>query len=329
MTGVYKKTEMVGLPKDFRYNYPNPKPTNEMSAVYTLPPNPHPLDPADRLRWMLLIASALHAFLILGVGFVYSQKTSSPMPTAMEITLVHSHSEQAPEDADYLAQSNQRGGGNVREKMRSSSPLPNPRPVDDVSGKAAQTTPTAAPRQQQKELKILSAQQSSADQMDMPEKAVDTPTPPVEKPNADYLSIRSREIARLSAEIREHQQSFSQMPRQKYITANTREYIYASYEDSWRLKVERVGNLNYPAEVREQNLKGSLLLDVAINTDGSLQSVDVIRTSGNRILDEAAIRIVKRSAPFAPFTPEMKQNIDQLHIIRTWQFLNEHRLTSR
>jgi protein TonB len=119
------------------------------------------------------------------------------------------------------------------------------------------------------------------------------------------------------------------MPRQKYITANTKEYIFASYEESWRMKVERIGNINYPEHAIRNNLTGTLLLDVAINPDGSLHDVRVIRSSGSKVLDDGAIYIVELSAPFSPFTPQMRKETDILHITRAWQFKNDNRLTTR
>ena len=91
-------------------------------------------------------------------------------------------------------------------------------------------------------------------------------------------------------------------------------------------KITRIGNLNYPEEATRRNITGSLLLDVAINTDGSLNSLTLLRSSGSKVLDDAAMRIVKLAAPFAQFPDELRSDTDVLHITRTWEFLDSHRL---
>lgn len=148
-------------------------------------------------------------------------------------------------------------------------------------------------------------------------------TPPL--PSATALLTNSFKIASLSAEVRRKLDAKSKRPRRKFISANTKEYKYAAYMEAWRAKVERVGNLNYPDEARKRNLSGNLILDVALNNDGSVREITVRRSSGHRILDDAAIRIVELSAPFAPFPDQIRKETDILHITRTWQFLNNNR----
>ncbi len=99
--------------------------------------------------------------------------------------------------------------------------------------------------------------------------------------------------------------------------------------EAWRAKVERVGNLNYPDEARRRKLSGKLQLDVALKPDGSIHSIKVRRSSGKRVLDDAAVRIVKLAAPFARFPESFRDEVDILHIQRTWQFLRTNRLASR
>lgn len=147
-------------------------------------------------------------------------------------------------------------------------------------------------------------------------------TPPVQAPSADTLVSRSLAMASLSAEIDQKLVAYARRPRQKWITARTRESKYAAYMEAWRLKVERVGNLNYPDEARRRRLSGSLLLDVGLNSDGSIHSITLRRSSGYKVLDDAAIRIVKLAAPFAKFPKDIAAETDILHIERTWRFLS-------
>lgn len=279
----------------------------------------------DRLGASLLLAAALHAIVILGVGFEAHQTKQPPMERTLEVTLVHSRDDNEPEKADFLAQANQRGGGNVTEKVRPASPYPNPRPTPE-KGTAARTQEAAAPApKQQSPRTVLSTERPSSRKAPVVD---DAPTPDTELPRADQLMERSLEIARLSAEIRRSQEAYAQMPRHDYVTANTREHVTAAYEEAWRLKVERVGNLNYPDEAKRGRLAGTLLLDVAIRADGTLHSTKVVRSSGVQVLDDAAVRIVQMAAPFAPFPETLREKTDILHIIRAWQFETDNSLST-
>lgn len=141
-------------------------------------------------------------------------------------------------------------------------------------------------------------------------------------PSATELLTNSFKIASLSAEVRRKIEAKAKRPRRKFISATTKEYKYAAYMEAWRSKVERVGNLNYPEKARQQGISGSLVLDVALNPDGSINEITIRRSSGEKILDDAAIRIVQLAAPYAPFPQHIKDETDILHIMRTWQFIN-------
>ena len=155
---------------------------------------------------------------------------------------------------------------------------------------------------------------------EMPEKPEMPPTP-----SATALMTNSLKIASLSAQIRQKLQAKAERPRRKFISASTKEYKYASYMEAWRSKVERVGNLNYPDAARKNKLSGKLILDVALNKDGSINQITVRRSSGHQVLDDAAIRIVKLASPYSPFPDHIREETDILHITRTWQFLNSHK----
>lgn len=89
---------------------------------------------------------------------------------------------------------------------------------------------------------------------------------------------------------------------------------------AWVARIERIGNLNYPDEARRRQLHGQLVLTVGIQRDGSIKSIDIIQSSGHKVLDDAAIRITRLAEPFPPL-PETKEKVDELYISRTWQFL--------
>lgn len=143
---------------------------------------------------------------------------------------------------------------------------------------------------------------------------------------ADLFASRHAAIADLTARIQAQSDAYAKRTRRKAISTATREYIYANYLEGWRRKVERIGNLNYPQQARERGLFGSLILHVAVRADGSIEGVRVVRSSGHEVLDQAAIRIVELAAPFAPFPPNIKREVDVLDITRTWQFQRNHQL---
>ena len=153
---------------------------------------------------------------------------------------------------------------------------------------------------------------------------------PTETVSAAALVNRSLAIASLNAEINRRLKAYAERPRRKWITARTREHKYAAYMEAWRQKVERIGNLNYPDEARRRKLSGNLLLDVALNPDGSINEITLRRSSGERVLDDAAVRIVKLAAPFAKFPDAIREDdVDILHIERTWQFASGDRFVTR
>ena len=343
-----------------------------MHAI-TAPPT---VESADRLGFTLFIAIAAHAIVVLGVTFVPHERTRELIST-LNIVLVQHKSEVQPEEADYLAQANQDGGGESVEAARPATPLRAPfvGPIPDI----AMASPPIPFREEvlSTELEPVAAQTAAAedltprappipvitqDKVETPDKFMSKPSSepapepdprtvakaekkpqPEPEPQAQPESLpqttqtltaaalvkRSLAMASLSAEIDRRLQAYAKRPKRKWITARTREHKYAAYMEAWRQKVERVGNLNYPDEARRANLSGNLLLDVALRPDGSVDEIILRRSSGKKILDDAAIRIVKLAAPFARFPDNIAEDTDILHVERTWQFLSGNRFRSR
>jgi protein TonB len=131
---------------------------------------------------------------------------------------------------------------------------------------------------------------------------------------------QSQEIASLHQEISRQRQTSSHLPRKKFISANTREYEFASYMSAWVSKVERVGNMNYPSELRQKMLHGDLILAVGIHKNGTVESIAVRRSSGIPEIDRAAINIVQMAAPYSPLPENITDRVDILYITRTWRF---------
>jgi protein TonB len=131
---------------------------------------------------------------------------------------------------------------------------------------------------------------------------------------------QSRQMASLEEEVSQERNWKSKLPRREFISANTRQYEFAAYMSAWVSKVERVGNLNYPSELRRKKLHGDLVLTVGIHQNGTVESINVKRSSGISEIDEAAISIVRLAAPYAPLPENIRDRVDILHITRTWRF---------
>jgi periplasmic protein TonB len=147
-------------------------------------------------------------------------------------------------------------------------------------------------------------------------------------PTATDILQSSFDIARLEARIARDWDAYQQRPRRRFVGARTQEFRFARYIEDWRQKIERVGELNYPQAARDQRVYGSLVVTVSIRADGSLEKFEINRPSGQKVLDDAARRIVDLAAPFAPFPPEIAKDTDVLSITRTWTFTRADRLVS-
>ncbi|MBI5782476.1 MAG: TonB family protein [Gammaproteobacteria bacterium] len=286
------------------------------------------LSQTDRFGVSMFGSFLVHMVIILGVTFTLPKLRDLPGLPSLEITLVQTASDKRTLDPEFLAQANQEGGGDSNAAEIAKNPLP-VREISPVNRDfpTFQSKPQKQIKSEREMITLLSqdASRKVKEQESRPDKKELQLQPP-------SLGLMARaeileERARLNAEISRTWQEFQKRPRHKFLNARTQEYKYAAYMDSWRAKVERIGNLNYPDEAKRRHLTGNLLLDVALNADGSINEISVRRSSGQKILDDAAIRIVELSAPFPPFPPEIRADLDVLHITRTWKF-NESGLSS-
>ncbi|MHA6639260.1 energy transducer TonB [Stutzerimonas frequens] len=281
--------------------------------------------PADRLGFTLFLAAALHLALILGLGFTLSEPKQ--ISKTLEITLSTFKSEEKPKDADFLAQDNQLGSGTLEHKA--SPKTTEQAPFQDTE--VRKVTPPAAPPQSTSPAPAKTVVTTRSRQLEKAEVKQQTQPQPRAQPAPAFDSSQlSAEIASLEAELAQDVERYAKRPRvSRQNSAATMRDISAWYRDEWRKKVERIGNLNYPDEARRQQIYGSLRMLVTINRDGTVQELRVIESSGQPVLDDAALRIVRLAAPFAPFTGELAQKFDQVEIIRTWRFERGDRLSSR
>ncbi len=276
----------------------------------------------DRFGFTLFLSALINVIVILGVTFnPLDREDNDSMAPTLEVILVPNRSERAPENADYLAQSNQEGGGDAPDKRRPTTP--NPAMVttaDDTSSPEFMPQIKQQPTPEDIQREVLTAERS--DHVAPSKKPQSPQVPELKTPTAAELMARGAEIARLNASLGEQLEINAKRPKPKFITgANAKEYKYASYMADWERRIEKFGSINFPDEARRRNLHGNILLDVAINPDGTVVDVTIRKSSGIKILDDAALRIVHLAAPFAPFPPAFLKDFTVLHITRTWQFL--------
>jgi len=274
---------------------------------------PFESNPTDRLALTLFLATAFHAMLLLvtfGTEDLDPDRDSTP---TLDITVVNPSKTLPPEEYDYLAEASQDGAGNTEEKVKPQQQM------------VEQAPPVAATESKPETAQLLT--QASSDRKT--KKARDTSEQQSEQTTAAELINRSMEMLTLNQQINQSLQAYSKAPQSKFISARTKEVKYASYMRDWVSKVERVGELNYPDAARREKLSGKLIVQVALYPDGSVREITIRKPSGHKILDDAAVRIVKLAAPFAPFPEDIRKETDILYITRTWVFTSGNRLQSR
>jgi periplasmic protein TonB len=276
------------------------------------------LDRQSRVLAVSVAISILLHAVLLTIHFRFPEAmrwASSTQP--LEVVLVNAKTRERPDRAKALAQANLDGGGNTDARQRATSALPTTNPKDPGRDLADM-------RRRQRELEAQQQQllaQTREARAALPagaegRKTADEPTP---QPSGRDMADRSLAMLNLQAQIDRQTKAYQERPRKRFIGASTREYRFAQYEEDWRTKIERVGTVNYPAEARGK-LYGTLRLTVTIRADGTVESIELDRSSGLKVLDQAAFRIVQMAAPFAVFPADIRKDYDQLVITRTWFF---------
>jgi protein TonB len=270
----------------------------------------------------LFLAAVFHGIVILGITFSISPPAESESLPTLDVILVQTQNPSEAEDAKYLAQVSQQGGGNSEEQSRPTDLFTAPS-LSKNPGMAMATSQQQLASQKQVEEVALLHQDDSSYSIDTDE----------EKQNPNKATLLNRQNqnqnskqARLAHELSTQIQNQAEKTRTRYLNSSTREFVPATYMRQWINRVERIGNLNYPDQARREKLSGTLILDVVINADGELVKTDLRQSSGHQILDDAAKRIVQLAAPYSPFPPKLRQQADVIHITRSWEFLNDSSL---
>ncbi|MGB1666139.1 MAG: energy transducer TonB [Pseudohongiellaceae bacterium] len=280
----------------------------------------------ERFRFMIFLSACAHALLVLGVGFTYL--TDANDESSIEVTLAQYRSQIQPDDADFIAQENQTGSGSQDEITVPSSPFMSD--LNDADINEVRPAPEAQVLNETPEqpnltaLSSINAEQAVAQQRDMPEQEEKQALS--EQSSSEDISLA---IASLQAQLDLQQQAFARQPRKYTLSsASARKSHEASYLDSWRRRVEAVGNINYPIKARQQQVYGNVRMLISLNASGQISETRIIQSSGESLLDQAAVDIVNLAAPFEPFPEELKAEADILEIVRTFRFHEGNTLSS-
>lgn len=268
----------------------------------------------ERLVIAAVLSIGFHAFAMFGItGALPDMRNLAKRLEPLEVTLVNSKSKSRPTNATAYAQNNLDGGGNVAEDIHASTPFP----VLSDDNRFTPEQNTQRTKALEEQVKRLLTQTKSNYQVERKKEITHQLEQQVDGQDLVQLAL---EIARLEAEINKSITLYERMPKRKFIGARAQEYRYAQYVEDWRSKVERIGNLNYPEALRREKIFGKVRLTINIHSNGTIEKVEIDQTSGNRKLDAAAVRIAKLAAPYAPFPPDIRKEIDILSITRTWTF---------
>ena len=280
----------------------------------------------ERFRFMIFLSACAHALLVLGVGFTYL--TDANNEATIEVTLAQYRSQIQPDDADFIAQENQTGSGSQDEATVPSSPFLSD--LNDADINEVRPAPEAQVLNETPEqpnltaLTSINAEQVIAQQRNAPEQEEKQALS--EQSSSEEISLA---IASLQAQLDLQQQAFARQPRKYTLSsASARKSHEASYLDSWRRRVEAVGNINYPVQARQQQVYGNVRMLIALNASGQISETRIIQSSGESLLDQAAVDIVNLAAPFEPFPEELKAEADILEIVRTFRFHEGNTLSS-
>ncbi|MEO6024067.1 MAG: TonB family protein [Burkholderiales bacterium] len=304
------------------------------------------LSALERFQAALFISVLLHGTFLFGTYLkMPDPRQFKGNQSALDVVLVNSKSRERPIDPKVRAQANLDGGGNSDEKRRAKNPLPSQHDettqLEQSTARASRAAQQAAsetarlitaPHDPQRADHQAAAQQSDASNPSRStsgnESSENSEPNPLPSTLATRVLQRVRQISRLEAEIAKEWSAYQQRPKRQFVGARAAEYRFAGYVEEWRTRIEKIGNENYPEAARQNNLYGSLLITVAIRSDGSVENIEILRSSGNKILDAAAIHIIELAAPFGGFPLELREDTDVLHITRTWTYTRANQLLS-
>ena len=270
------------------------------------------------MSFSVFLAAAFHALVLLGIGFAMPERSKPDYERTIDVTLATEFSEERPDEADFLGQADQLGGGDLEEAARLSTNEVALFPDQNIQELTIpeQEAVTRPKVDDQTLITTTNSNQPTPNYETQPEDETEA----FDSVKTQSLYNKSLEMASLAAQLETEKQFNARQPRKRQVSAAIHRASDALYLDAWRRKIEKIGNLNYPERAKRESIYGSLTLKVALNKNGSVNEISVLRSSGHKLLDDAAIRIVRMAYPFAPLTPEMLVDTDILEIVRVWQF---------
>lgn len=279
-------------------------------------------DPDARFQAALIVSFVLHLVLMVGVTFRAPERPARDEPRGLEVELVAARKTSAPQKAEMLAQHNVDGGGNTDADRRARTPLP---AVQESSDADVSVKMRQAEFRESEPKRVLTQRRDTASSVAVPETPPrpDVQTESTPQVSASDIQNSAAAMMQLEAQINRRMQEYNKRPRKTFIGARAQEYRFARYVDDWRQRIERIGELNYPAAAR--GTYGHVLVTVEIRADGGLEKVEINKGSGHKVLDQGALNIVRLAAPFAPFPPDIARDTDVLSITRTWNFTRSDR----
>ncbi len=278
---------------------------------------------SDRISFTLLFAIALHALIILGLGFELIKNHSSP-PSTIEVILTKTQNVDAPEDAKVIAEHNQVQSGSVDFDARPTSP--------SVTKKALQGNDQTSSTEMTQNTTRAAENELMLHENDPDGEKFSRRVTNQENSKIDQKQLRKNQqnVAQLVSELSREKQLYAKRPRINHVdTLSAKSAIEAKYIKDWVQKVEIIGNINYPSLAKQRKLSGTLILSVLVNHDGSVISSTVQQKSGEKLLDDAAIKVVKLASPYKQFPIEMREQYEQLMITRTWVYHSDNKLSTQ
>jgi protein TonB len=282
----------------------------------------------EKFSIALFIAISFHVLMVMIIGFDF--ELPSPKPKTLEVTLVQ-HTTKAPAEADFIAQANQQASGTELRKQKLTT-TENARFLSDtIQEISPPVQPQLASAEPIDEPSLLATRNQEA-VFEIINESENEPKTLEEKFRGETQipSHISNDIATLEALLDQQRQAYAKRPRIRRLTSvSAKAAVDAQYLDDWRRRIERIGNIHYPEEAKRNHLYGELRLAVIIQPNGYVDDIEVLHSSGIRVLDDAAMRIVRLAEPFQVFPSELKKEVDKLEIIRTWRFVPGNQLQSQ
>ena len=265
----------------------------------------------------LILALAIHGFIILAIDFEKRLENPNSRLQSLEVTVATQSDPEKPHNADFHAQSNQSGGGNLDKAVKPtlSSELEGAIDIHTDEINRSEFAPSQQHNKQQPMTATPRLTISRPSSLFISDSTNADSAAGEQLPPAELLTNLSQEIHQLEAELGDKTQAFAKFNRRKTIAAATAKHIYAAYMEKWRRKIEEHGNLNYPT-----GADGSVVVQISVRYDGSVEKIRILQPSKSALVNESALSIARSAAPFPPFPHSIREKTDILDIIRTWRF---------